>query len=236
MRTHLLLITSRVLVPLFLAGCQEAPTDSQDGRTASQTSVSPMMSSSSSAPAAGKPVLHFVANGDNGYVVWSTAPDALGNSVFGVVSIDQLVDPEFDNFYYTVTQCDVFFNCTELESGFGSSPAAILTRSGGGAKIKGLKLSINTSSPDFCCRSSGEGGLISVEWVRTPGFEEQSSGHTDFTVGTITEHSHGARTLYSATATGTMVGFPIPSSQYAFLGSSQNRVVEIVHRDKSQAP
>ena len=237
MRPHLLHIAARLLPPLALAGCQETPTDSQDGRTASQTNVSPMMSSSSSAAPAEKPVVHFVTKGDGASVFWISEPDASGNTIIVQVGIDQLTNPEFDAFSYSVLRCDVSFNCTELEGGVtATAPAGVLTRHGGGVKIKGLKLSINTSAADFCCRTSGEGGLISVEWVRTPGLESVHTGHSKITIGTITELSHGTSTIYSATATGTVVGFPIPSSAFAELESENNRFVEVFHRDKGQAP
>lgn len=74
-----------------------------------------------------------------------------------------------------------------------------------------------------------------MEWNRTPGFESISTGHSVTKFGTFTERTHGTSTIYSARATGNVVGIEITTTdtptayQSASIGSNHAKTVDISH-------
>jgi hypothetical protein len=144
MRTHLLQIAARFLVPLALAGCQEM-TNPQGERIVDKAAGGPSMRSAVSDSAHRTTVSHFVAKGDFANVGWS------GDSE-GFLQIERASNLEGGIFLsYFVRQCVIVDDipiCTELAFGAGPIPAGDLTGDG----RKGLKLSTNPSTntnPDF---------------------------------------------------------------------------------------
>jgi hypothetical protein len=202
MRTHLLQIAARFLVPVALAGCQET-TNLQGERIVDKAVGGPSMRSAVSDSAHRTTVSHFVATGDFANVGWSGETD-------GFVGVERASNLEGGIFLsYFVRQCVIVeetCDVIELAAGAGPIPAGDLT--GGGRK--GLKLSTNPSTntnPDFF--SVGPPGLISVQWDPIPGFESRFSGNTDEKTPTSSSHSHGISISLPAAATGSVVGFSI---------------------------
>ncbi|HZE74311.1 MAG TPA: hypothetical protein VE091_03315 [Gemmatimonadales bacterium] len=169
---------------------------------------------------------HFVANGDLGNVSWSTEPDALGNFLSGFVSVVRggtASNPEV-LLFYEVLQCGSD-GCGAVEEGAGPIERGDLTGNG----VQKLKVNTNTSgNPNFVL-FAGSGGLVSVQWVRIPGLEQRVSGtFVQRVKGVFSSRSTGTSNFFTATATGSVVGFPITTSfQFAQIGTGHN--VEIDH-------
>ena len=227
MRTHLLQIAGRLLLPLVLVGCQETSTAPQREEAAGQSADGATMSPAISARAGGAADSHFVAKGASGGVSWFTEPDASGNVVTGFLQVSRGGTPSNPELFllYEVSRVDAVGNFTDLEAGAGLIPAGDVQVSG---PVR-LKLTTNTSTDPNFSVSAGAGGLVSVQWDRNPRFQVRFTGHSEVKAGNLTEHINGTSTTSSATATGNVVGFPITPSQTAQIGSSHNVTIDIFH-------
>jgi len=224
MRTHLLQVAGRLLIPFIFVGCQEASTDPQGTGTTDQTSDRSTINAATTSKAGRTTVFHFVANGEFARVFWGDADQ--GN--FGGLEVTQGGTPSAPEVFvqYAIGICEPDGFCPgTLSGGAGRIPPGDLTGNG-----SHLHLRTDTNNdPDFIV-FAGSGGLIDVEWVRVPGVEERISGsvYTRFP-GVNSFRSHGTTTRRFATATGSVVGAGIalngePGSE-GFIGNEHSVTV-----------
>lgn len=146
--------------------------------------------------------------------------------------------------WYYYTPCGIACDEGECpppwEYGYGEIPAGDLTlskRTVNGRQLSVLKLNTNTSNDPNFFVYAGNGGQITVEWDRTPGIEFVSTGHSVTTIGNFTERVHGTSTVYSARATGSVVGIELPTGGddplayqfWTYIGSNRAKTVDISH-------
>jgi hypothetical protein len=173
---------------------------------------------------------HFVANGNSGFVSWSSSGsgDTLGGGggfTFGELNVSRggsVNNPQTFLFYF-IEQCDPFFGCTLIE-GSGLIPNNDL--SGGGQQ---LHLATNTiGNPNFFT-FGGPPGLVTVDWRANGAFQQRNSGTSDFIVPGFRQHSVGISTSASASAVGSVVGSVIPAGSIGTIGTNQNVSIDIFH-------
>jgi hypothetical protein len=160
-----------------------------------------------------------VTNADAANVGWSTFGET---SVFGFLFVgrNRAGQDTETTLFYNITECDAFFSCTTVESGFGFIPATDL-KGNGGSK---LTLETNTSAavnPGFT-RFIGSGGEIKVEFSVTPEvqsmFTSGGTNYTKFRDNTFRFNFGGTFRSSSADATGSVVGFDVPLDSFAGMG------------------
>jgi hypothetical protein len=228
MRTHLGQVTSRLLVPLLLVGCQEtstAPRGDETGDKSGGGRMNPAVAASSGRTQN----FHFVTKGEFAEVTWA---EEFGGfpGLSGLVRVARggtASKPEVFLFYL-VTQCESEFSCFALEAGAGLIPVGDFR-----AGAQSAKLRTNTSTNPNVELLAGNGGLISVEWD-TRGIENRVIGTFEQRIkGVLRSRSTGDFTAFSGTATGSMAGTPIPTAPkvlFAQNGKSRNLSVEHVFR------
>jgi hypothetical protein len=224
-----------------LIACQEAATDPATAGTTNQTSATPTINPAIATKAGAAPV-HFTAEGEFGQTFW-TPDGGFFNCRFISVNRTGSTSNPGVFLYYILTPCGV--TCDEgvcpppWDLGYGEIPAGDLTlskRNVNGRHLSVLKLNTNTANDPAFTVYAGNGGQITVEWDRTPGFESVSTGQTvtkfaDF----YTERVHGTSTTYSATAIGTVLWAEIPTTntfdnwQSSNIGSNHARTIDITH-------
>lgn len=159
----------------------------------------------------------FVANGDAGSAEWSIE-DEYGRTA-GYVWVTRGTRTELG---YSIVRCEPprSGECTR-GSGYGPIPDGDLTGSAAG----GLRLRTNTAGlPDF--NQVGAGGVIEVDWKRTALWLDSFTGGATWQDSTSTERRRGKETHISATASGQILGVPIPPGAIAQTGT--NHSVRIV--------
>jgi hypothetical protein len=225
MRTHLLQITGRFLLPLLLAGCQETPTDSRGDETVGESAGGPTMRSAK--PDTASRTIHFEedASFGEGFLLFRFDPQS-GTSSTGFVRVfrggtktnaEAFLD-------YALSECFIGEfgeeECFDTEHGSGSVPLEAITVD----THNHLKISFNSANAPGFTVDIGAGGIIDVEFTRIPGpflFRETGSGQFDH--GPCSSHFQGTTTHYPALITGTVVGVRIPDvGQTARMGTTHN--------------
>jgi hypothetical protein len=179
-------------------------------------------------------VAHFTADGDFGQVFWSP-----NNGFYscGYISLSRTGGTSDSGviLFYVYAGCGIACDEGECppprEYGYGEIPAGDLTlskRTVNGRQLSVLKLDTNTANDPNFYVYAGNGGQITVEWDKTPGYEFLSTGHSVTRFGTFTERVHGTSTAYSAIAKGTVVGIQIfEDFENASIGSNHAKTVDI---------
>lgn len=116
--------------------------------------------------------------------------------------------------FYSISSCCPF---VEHEAGVGSIPNTDLQGDAAGMMILDTDTSA-AQNPSFA-RFAGLGGAISIRWQKNGFFVARSEGSSHFQTGNFLIHQIGTSDLTSATASGSVIGFSISSSQF----SSMNR-------------
>jgi len=186
-------------------------------------------------------VVHFTAEGDFARTRWTYNGGAYSCGYVEVSRTGSTSNPGVTLFYAYVgcgISCDEGECPPPYEYGYGEIPAGDLTlskRTVNGRQLSVLKLNTNTANDPNLYVYAGNGGQITVEWDRTPGFEFLSTGHSVTKFGTFTERVHGTSTVYSARATGNVVGFELPTTDGVFayqgsdIGSNHAKTIDISH-------
>jgi hypothetical protein len=177
---------------------------------------------------ASSPVTHtlFVGNGVNGGVSWYSS-DSSGNYVSGSLSVFTGATDTFSTaskafLSYYEARCDVYSNCI-YSSGYGLIPAADVQSTG--LSTKRLHLSTNTSdNPDFFATTPG---MVNVDWDATGVWSASSKGINTYTSAGFTQRQEGTSSNSSATATGNIVGVPIPLGAEGSIGSSHSLIITV---------
>ncbi len=191
-------------------GCRDVSTDAQPGNAAGG---SPQFDVATSATS----VFHFVANSDFGQVFWSTG------SLFGSAFVSKggsVTNPQAFLEYFVFR----FNPCCSFAEGFGPIAVGDLTGSGAG------KLMLNTNTctdPGFFTFGSAC-GVVSIEWDKTSFFTGRSEGTSSNTFADFTFRSIGTSEFSSAAATGSIVGFPIGSPNFAEMGMNHFVTIDIL--------
>jgi hypothetical protein len=175
-----------------------------------------------------KDIFRSVTNADAANVFWSSFGET---NVFGFLFVarNRAGQDTETTLYYDITECDAFFSCRTIESGFGFIPATDL-KGNGGSK---LTLETNTSAeanPGFS-RWVGSGGAIRVEFSVTPEFQSMfaNGGHdyTKFRDLTFRRSFGGNFRSSSADAEGTVIGFAVPLDSFAGMGEEHRATISI---------
>ncbi|HMA40492.1 MAG TPA: hypothetical protein VKP10_10465 [Gemmatimonadales bacterium] len=169
----------------------------------------------------GGPSVQFVANGDAASAEWSIE-DEDGRTA-GYVWVTRGTRTEVG---YGIVRCEPppSGECTRW-SGYGPIPDGDLTGSGAG----GLHLRTNTAGlPDF--NQTGPDGVIEVDWKRTALWVDVLSGAATWQDSISTERRRGKETRISATASGEILGVPIPPGAVAQVGTSHSVRIVIERR------
>jgi hypothetical protein len=173
---------------------------------------------------------HFVSNGPTGFVNWFNGADSTnpgGGFVYGQVSVSRggTADHPQTFLYYFIQQCDEFYNCTFSE-GSGLIPNADLT---GGLSGTQLHLQTNTTGNPSFFTYGGPTGLVKVDWRGNGLFSSSSTGTSQQRYPGVTFKLQGSSSSSSATASGSVVGTPIPPSPYGNIGTNHNVTIDIFH-------
>jgi hypothetical protein len=171
------------------------------------TNPAPSLEAAASPPT----VFKFMSRGDFGNVSWSTS------SLFGNVSI--ATGDTLGVFYQVFT----FDPCCSFATGFG--PVSTSDIRGNGASH--LSFNTNTCTAPGFITVEGPCGVISIEFDRTSFFMAGSQGTSYTKFGTFMFHSTGTSEGTSAEATGSVVGFPITTPNFAQMGTNQNVQISI---------
>jgi hypothetical protein len=117
-------------------------------------------------------------------------------------------------------------NCRLIESGGGLIPPEDFT-----GDANHLKLRTNTRNiPNFFI-TAGVGGLIDIEWRKVRGFEFRLTGTLEQREeGVFRSVSKGSSISFSAAASGSVIGIPIPRGEGgAIMGASREMQIEFHH-------
>jgi hypothetical protein len=220
MRSRNLILLGGLLGGLSV-GCQEAATAPH------HTASGPRFATvSDTGGGGGGKQFHFIANGDGGFVNWSSGDTLTGGFVFGFLNVGRGGPTNNVQTFlsYFIEQCDAQFNCSIVE-GFGSIPNRDLS---GGMGTKQLHLSTNTTgNPNFF--TVGPTGLIAVDWKANGLYTQSTSGTNQLSFPGLKELSQGSSTYASAAAAGSVVGVAISSFNGAQIGSNHNVTIDISH-------
>ena len=231
MRSRLVQRVGRLLLPLLFTGCQETTDPQGEAGREQSTDLLPTITPAIASKAGPPTHSRFVVKGAIGYVNWFVGPDASGNTLNASISVAASTFEDRAFLSYAIVQCDAEGSCTTPEFGEGTIPVSDVTVIRQGVNVTGLKVSTNTNTPDYS--HAGAGGPISMEWQTTRGFRLRATG--------VQEQRpegegprikiHGTQIFYSAAATGTVIGFPIASSQNAYIegDNSQSQIIEVSH-------
>jgi hypothetical protein len=161
-----------------------------------------------------------VTNADAANVGWSTTSGERNVSGFLFVGRNRAGQNTETTLFYNIAECDAFFFCTTIESGFGFIPSTDL-KGNAGSK---LTLKTNTSAaanPDFI-RFIGSGGQITLEFRITPEvqtmFTSGGTSYSKFLDNTFRFNFGGTFRSSSADAVGTVIGFAVPLDSFAGMG------------------
>jgi hypothetical protein len=123
---------------------------------------------------------------------------------------------------YFFTECDLSYSCTLVLAGYGVVPATAL--SGNGNR---MSLRVDTRDvPDFFTYA-GPTGVVSMDWAANGILRQSGTGTFQRSEPGFSERTTGTFSNVSATATGTVVGSPVPAAYSAQIGSGQNVTIDI---------
>ena len=216
MSTRVAWLVGPLLIVAALAACHDPST----------TSANPVGAADLVTASSQRTHTTFVGNGVNGGVSWYSS-DPSGNYVFGSLSVFTGAADTFSTtskafLSYYEAQCDVYSNCN-YSYGYGLIPAADVRSTG--LSTQGLHLSTNTSgNPDFFATTPG---LVTVDWDATRVWSASSKGINTYTSPGFTQRQEGASSTASATATGNIVGVPIPPGAEGSIGSSHSLIITV---------
>jgi hypothetical protein len=209
---------------LALVGCRDT------GTAPRSTAGSPTFAAAADTGGGGGNQSHFVSNGVNGFVNWSSGPDSTnpgGGFVFGELSVSRggtTGHPQTFLFYF-IEQCDEFFNCSFSE-GSGLIPNADLS---GGLSGTQLHLRTNTTGNTNFFTFGGSTGLIAADWKANGLFTFSSNGTSQQSSPGFTFKTQGSSGSSSANVSGTIVGTPIPLTPNGSIGTNHNVTIDIFH-------
>ena len=216
MATHLAWLAGPLLIIAAVAACQDS----------SMTSGNPVGAADLVTASSHVTRTVFHGNGVNGGVWWYSS-DPSGDYVSGNLSVftgasDSLTSTTKAFLSYYEARCDVYSNCI-YSSGYGLIPAEDLQSTG--LSNKRLHLSTNTSdNPDFFATTPG---MVIMDWDATGVWSASSKGINTYTSAGFTQKQEGSISYSSATATGSIVGVPIPLGADGSIGSSHNLIITV---------
>ena len=206
------------LLVVSLAACRDSSTMSGSPVGTADLAVTSSQSTRS----------HFVGNGVDGGLSWYSS-DPNGNYIFGSLSVFTGAADTFSTaskafLSYYEARCDAYSNCT-YSYGYGLIRAAGVQSTGLSATA--LHLSTNTSgNPDFFATTPG---IVTVDWNGNGVWSSSSKGINTYTSPGFTQMQEGTSRTASATATGTIVGVPIPVGAEGTIGSSHNLLITVTN-------
>ena len=174
---------------------------------------------------AGAQVAHFKSNGAN----------ASHNSFNGTTAFDLNVTVNTSGnttstfFAFETQTCNSDFSvCTGI-FGNGNIPNSDFT-------VNGENANLNTSTatnPNFTVftyiqdangfnTTPAPGGIVTISWKKNHQTSQSFKGTSEFIAAGFSHKNIGETASDSATATGTLLGMPLPSTQSSFIGTSKS--------------
>jgi len=165
---------------------------------------------------------HIVADGDIVNTYWSIVSEDVVR--FGGVQAYRMGSVKSPGVFleYYFTECDLSYSCTLVLAGYGVLPATVLS-----GNENRMSLRVNTSDiPDFFT-FAGPTGVVSIDWEGNGILRQSQSGTFERSEPGFRERTTGASSSISATATGTVVGSPVPAAYSAQIGRGHNVTIDI---------
>jgi len=174
---------------------------------------------------------HFNTRGTAAWLSWldvgtgvppgDTGGGGGGRRVFGNVSVSRSASETF--LYYSVTECRGY-DCITGRAGFGTIPNGDFTGNG-----NSMQLSTNTTGNPNFFTYAGSTGTIEATWTANGLSEFHSNGTTERIQPGLREHTSGQSDDLSATASGTVVAYPIFPANSGSISTSHNVSMVISH-------
>jgi hypothetical protein len=174
---------------------------------------------------------HFNTRGAAASVSWfdpgtSVSPGDTGSGgggvqVYGYVSVSRSTSETL--LFYGVTECRPW-GCSTVRGGFGTIPNGDFTGSG-----NSMQLSTNTTGNPNFFTYAGSTGPIATTWTANGLFASHSNGTSQLIQPGLREQTTGQSDDLSATASGTVVAYPIFAANFGNISTSHNVSIVINH-------
>ena len=142
-------------------------------------------------------------------------------------------------FSFRTETCDANFTICTGVLGFGNIPNGDFSVAGATAATASLNTNLATN-PGFTVlnyvndfanntftTTPGVGGIVTINWKKIPRQSFSSTGTQTFVSGGFSNKLTGTQTSNSATATGTLLGMPLPTISSSFVGANKSSQVII---------
>ena len=171
---------------------------------------------------------HFNTRGAAAWVSWfdprTVPPGDTGSGglqVYGSVSVSRGTSETL--LFYNVTECRPW-GCSTARGGFGTIPNGDFT-----GNSSSMRLSTNTTGNPNFFTYAGSTGPLEITWTANGLFESHSNGTTERIQPGLREHTSGQSDDISATASGTVVAYPIFTANSGNISTSHNVSIVINH-------
>jgi hypothetical protein len=165
---------------------------------------------------------HIVADGDIVNAYWF---DVTENVIrFGGVQAYRVGSVKSPAVFleYSFSECDLSYSCTLVLAGYGVIPVTALS-----GNENQMILRANTSDvPDFFTYA-GPTGIVSIDWEGNGILRQSQTGTFERSEPGFRERTTGTFSSVSATASGTVVGSPVPAAYSAQIGTGHNVTIDI---------
>ena len=172
-------------------------------------------------------VTHFKSNGAN----------ASHNSFDGTTAYDLNVSVNTSGgttstfFAFNTQTCNADFSVCSGVFGFGNIPNADFSVNGANATLNTNTVTnpnftvfnyVNDFANGIFTQTPGTGGIVAISWRKNGVQSSSFKGTSIFSSHVFTHKNIGEQASDTATATGTLLGMPLPAMQSSFIGTSKS--------------